>query len=178
MQTKNVSTLKIHTLTKEQYERELANGNIQENELYLTPDDGSSEALGELEQRVDDLSSAVAYVDLNDNESAEDLEMDYIHDKMDNIIEQLAQKEQLSPEFAESKEWLDNNGDTSKLYVLPDGYIYAHTAIMTGGWTNQIPLSTDENGDIYNNVGYMEKYRITSEGIIKKINNKERLKIL
>ena len=39
MNTKNLSTLKIHKLTKEQYERELAAGRIDENALYLTPDE-------------------------------------------------------------------------------------------------------------------------------------------
>lgn len=39
MITENVSTLKINKLTKAQYERELAAGNIDENALYLTPDD-------------------------------------------------------------------------------------------------------------------------------------------
>ena len=37
MITENLSTLKIHSLTKEQYERELAAGRIDENALYLTP---------------------------------------------------------------------------------------------------------------------------------------------
>ena len=37
MKTENVSTLKIHNLTQEQYEREAIAGNIKENELYLTP---------------------------------------------------------------------------------------------------------------------------------------------
>lgn len=40
MQTENVSTLKIHKLTQAQYDRELANGNIDETALYLTPDEG------------------------------------------------------------------------------------------------------------------------------------------
>lgn len=35
----NVSTLKIHKLTQEQYNRELAAGNIDESALYLTPDE-------------------------------------------------------------------------------------------------------------------------------------------
>lgn len=39
MITENLSTLKIHKLTKEQYERELAAGRIDENALYLTPDE-------------------------------------------------------------------------------------------------------------------------------------------
>lgn len=37
MITENLSTLKIHKLTKAQYERELAAGNIDANALYLTP---------------------------------------------------------------------------------------------------------------------------------------------
>lgn len=37
MITENLSTLKIHKLTQEQYERELATGRIDENALYLTP---------------------------------------------------------------------------------------------------------------------------------------------
>ena len=39
MKTENVSTLKIHKLSKTQYERELANGTLDENALYLTPDE-------------------------------------------------------------------------------------------------------------------------------------------
>lgn len=39
MITNNISTLKIHKMTQAQYERELAAGNIDENALYLTPDE-------------------------------------------------------------------------------------------------------------------------------------------
>ena len=39
MITQNVSTLKIHRLTQEQYDRELAAGRIDENAIYLTPDE-------------------------------------------------------------------------------------------------------------------------------------------
>lgn len=39
MITENLSTLKIHKLTQEQYDRELANGRIDENAMYLTPDE-------------------------------------------------------------------------------------------------------------------------------------------
>ena len=38
MITENLSTLKIHKLTQEQYEREISNGNIDASALYLTPD--------------------------------------------------------------------------------------------------------------------------------------------
>ena len=39
MITENLSTLKIHKLTQAQYERELEAGRIDENALYLTPDE-------------------------------------------------------------------------------------------------------------------------------------------
>lgn len=39
MITENLSTLKIHKLTQEQYDRELAAGNIDETALYLTPEE-------------------------------------------------------------------------------------------------------------------------------------------
>lgn len=37
MITENVSTLKIHKLTQEQYDTALASGSLDENALYLTP---------------------------------------------------------------------------------------------------------------------------------------------
>ena len=39
MITETLSTLKIHKLTQEQYDRELAAGNLDETALYLTPDE-------------------------------------------------------------------------------------------------------------------------------------------
>lgn len=39
MITQNISTLKIHKLTQAQYDRELAAGRIDENAIYLTPDE-------------------------------------------------------------------------------------------------------------------------------------------
>ncbi len=41
MITENVSTLKIHKLTQAQYDRELANGTIDETAIYLTPDEAA-----------------------------------------------------------------------------------------------------------------------------------------
>lgn len=56
------------------------------------------------------------------------------------IATELAKRSQLKPEFAESEEWLKQNGDTTKLYVLPNNYIFAWipTEIVTGGYTNLI----------------------------------------
>lgn len=40
MITENLLTLKIHKLTQAQYDRELEAGNLDDNALYLTPDEG------------------------------------------------------------------------------------------------------------------------------------------
>ena len=45
MITENLSTLKIHKLTKEQYDRELTAGNIDETALYLTPEEENDKAI-------------------------------------------------------------------------------------------------------------------------------------
>ena len=45
MKTENISTLKINKLTQIQYDREIENGNVEENALYLIPE---AEKVGEL----------------------------------------------------------------------------------------------------------------------------------
>lgn len=42
MDTQQLSTLRIHKLTKEQYKRELREGRVNNNEIYLTPPDEQS----------------------------------------------------------------------------------------------------------------------------------------
>lgn len=44
---------------------------------------------------------------------------------------------QVTPLFAESVEELKQYGDTSKVYVLPDGYIYAYKAPLDGSSSKQ-----------------------------------------
>lgn len=46
-----------------------------------------------------------------------------------------------SPEYAESLEWLNENGDASKMYVLPDGYLYAKKEITAPDFTNLYNIS-------------------------------------
>jgi hypothetical protein len=52
--TENLSTLRIHKLTKEQYDRELAAGRIDENALYLTPDNESDLSAYATQEYVDE----------------------------------------------------------------------------------------------------------------------------
>ena len=54
MITENVSTLKIHRLTQAQYDRALADGTLEENALYLTPDSNTEGYVTE-----DDLNTAM-----------------------------------------------------------------------------------------------------------------------
>lgn len=53
MITEKLSTLKIHKLSKRQYEHELAAGHIDENALYLTPDDSIDDTLTQEGQAAD-----------------------------------------------------------------------------------------------------------------------------
>lgn len=48
MITNNLSTLKINKLTQEQYDRELAAGNIDENAIYLVPNEGGGASSEEI----------------------------------------------------------------------------------------------------------------------------------
>ena len=67
MITENLSTLKIHKLTQEQYERELAAGRIDENALYLTPNEENDVQLNEkietLTARIEQLEAQLADVE-------------------------------------------------------------------------------------------------------------------
>ena len=45
MITENLTTLKINKLTQAQYDAALASGNINENELYMTPDEVQEEEI-------------------------------------------------------------------------------------------------------------------------------------
>lgn len=58
MIAENLSTLKIHKLTQEQFDRELANGNIDDNALYLTPDESVTKSYVDLQ--TDNVSNNLA----------------------------------------------------------------------------------------------------------------------
>lgn len=93
------------------------------------------------------------------------------------IASELAKRGQLAPEYAESLEWLEANGDQSKMYVLPDGFIYAwmltEKEVEGGGYTNVLSTAKgtdgttiyggDYNGDGVND-GYLTQRRLSSSG--------------
>lgn len=47
--------------------------------------------------------------------------------------------------------------DPEKIYVLPDGYMYAHGTKYVKQYTNVLPTFTDADGNIYNGCGYKPK---------------------
>ena len=63
MITQNLSTLKIHKLTQVQYERELEAGRIDENAIYLTPDEGTDLSIYALKEDIPDISNKVDKVE-------------------------------------------------------------------------------------------------------------------
>ena len=82
----------------------------------------------------------------------------------DLIAAELAKRGQLKPEFANSVAELEEKGDPTKLYVLPDGFIYAY---MQSGESasNQIKRSIDTEGNLYNGgKGWKTGYRLNSSG--------------
>lgn len=82
------------------------------------------------------------------------------------IAFELAKRGQLKPEFANS---IDECTDTSKLYVLPDGYIYASVkkileGSVTPNFTNRLPYAEDiDTQNPLNGCGYLtQRYLTTS----------------
>lgn len=73
----------------------------------------------------------------------------------DFIREELTKRGQLKPEFANT---VADCKDQSKLYVLPDGFIYAY--MYGGGYTNQVSISTDIDGSVFNSNGYIDGYYV------------------
>lgn len=89
-------------------------------------------------------------------------------DNLPRLIADIAEAVQVKPEYAESVEWLAENGDTSKMYVLPDGMIYAYmltekeVEVGGAGYTNLLPLAKNtDRTTIYNGKGYKENTKLS-----------------
>ena len=83
------------------------------------------------------------------------------------IASELAKRGQLKPEYANS---IEECTDTSKLYVLPDGFIYAwmltEKEVDNGpAYTNLLPLAKNtDRTTIYNGKGYKEGTKLSGSG--------------
>ena len=80
------------------------------------------------------------------------------------LLEELIKRGQLAPEFANN---VAECTDTTKLYVLPDGYIYAYMTISGPLFTNQIANAVDTDGTLYNGgLGYEKGKSFTASGAV------------
>lgn len=75
------------------------------------------------------------------------------------------------PPSASSIEWLEQKGDITKQYVLPDGYLYAYMDKLfptrySRKFTNQIPISQDLDGNVFNGTGYQNTSRLSAKGVV------------
>lgn len=109
-----------------------------------------------------DGSWTVAYTD-GTTEVISSAAYEALTEQLTQLSAEIAGKEQLSPEFANS---VEECTDTSKMYVLPDGYIYAYFEGEESEplYTNQIPISIDTDGSVYNGTGYKENTRYSASG--------------
>jgi hypothetical protein len=94
-------------------------------------------------------------------EFAEDTNPDNIKSDAEAfIVTELAKRGQLKPEFANSIDELNASGDTSKLYVLPDGYIYGFIKTTTTTEGESVPnfknVMDDPNASIKTGVRYSQ----------------------
>lgn len=135
-----------------------------------------------LSDKIDTFSSALsshnistsAHPDIRKNIS--DRINDLLTDEtfVNNIADEVKQKVPLiktveQPIFVNS---IGEMTDTDKVYVLStDGMLYSYqkkTIITPGGttanFTNQVPISIDTDGSIFNGMGYKENVRLSSSG--------------
>lgn len=101
--------------------------------------------------------TSVIWVDTDDNSGDEISNEERL--KWESFItSEVAKHGQVTPEYADSKEWLDENGDTTKMYVLPDGFIYAY-------------LYQEVTGPSYTNLSETvhENYRMGSGGTLSEL---------
>lgn len=118
-------------------------------------------------ERVQYYADAVRYVeqDLTDKQKAQARENIGVEKY---LTEELAKRGQLTPEYANS---IEECTDTTKMYVLPDGFIYAYmlTEVESApSYTNKLPLAVVSGGGaIYNGTGYKNGYRLNSSATEK-----------
>jgi hypothetical protein len=70
--------------------------------------------------------------------------------------------------LTEALEWLNENGDSSKVYVLPDGYIYAFMQSETevDVSVNALSSAVGYLGTTLNDVGYIDDYYISGTAYV------------
>jgi len=138
--TENLSTLKIHKLTQEQYDRELAAGRIDENALYLTPGNASGSNVN---------------VDANLSTEGAAADAKATGDAINNLAEQI-RAAAMDEVYVQDEEPVDAPSgslwiDTSNSGISPtDGRITAKLYVVDAGTTDmtEVDFSQYSIGDV------------------------------
>lgn len=123
MRTETLSTLKINKLSQEQYDRELANGNIDENAIYLTPDTDLD--LAEVEQTLKEQGDEIELIN-SKKVDKESIVTEITEDATDDTIPtgkavfDLIQSEKQFTSLSNPNLWELTNG----LYEIVNGFYY------------------------------------------------------
>ena len=107
---------------------------------------------------------------INDNKFLTSIPSEYVTESELHIsLKELeANLNNQTPQFVNS---IEECVDTTKLYVLPDGYIYAYMYTekteTVKEYTNKLPSAIDKDGSIYNGCGYKNGWRLNSTAVEK-----------
>lgn len=152
MITENLSTLKINKLTQEQYEAALAAGTINENELYMTPDDNELDTTQFL--RVSDEGSAVDEIPINADTLGGKTASDFVQST--DVVDSLTSTDATKPLSAkQGKALQDTKAPLASPTFTGTPKVSANTNYTTAQIRNVIfstadPTASDgNNGDIW-----------------------------
>ena len=162
MNTENLQTLKIHKLTQTQYDRELAAGNIDENALYLTPDEEIDLSPYATIEQVN------AKADANHNHD----NVYYTETEVDALLSDKAASSHVHAigEIANLQTRLDGKADTSHTH---DGYMTSTNPVGTGSFSMNRKADSDvgdcsstsgENCTASGSCSHAEGYGTTASG--------------
>lgn len=123
MITENLSTLKINKLTQEQFDRELAAGNIDENAIYLTPDEEIDFSLYATVEQLNDKADAIHTHEISDVanlQSALDGKANVSHNHNSDYDTKGAASSALADAKAYTDEIAEGKADASHTHEIAD----------------------------------------------------------
>lgn len=152
----------VKTVDMEAYVTEALNGYItkeEADETYAKPSDVVQATYTALQTAKEsgefDGHTPINGVDFNTPEEKAELKT--------FIVTEIAKRGQIKPEFANS---IEECTDATKLYVLPDGYIYASVPVERPVYTNLLTSAVGTDGQPYNGgLGYQSGLKISSAGV-------------
>lgn len=131
MLIENLQTLKINKMTKDQYTRNLLSGNIEEDALYLTPQEDVDFSDYAKKKEVD--AKVKEQIESHDN-------LNSSHNDIRKLIDDLALRPFGITDI--NNVWLRNNPNTKYLHDLPTGIFRIDSRTALGVFSD-LPLQDD-----------------------------------